>query len=137
MSRMAEIDFTDLEGNFELVDAPAGQLDDIISPAIAQDELRRTHWKLAFRRVQYGTFRGQHACLLVIDGNFHAEDSGRHRFTWIRLKIGFKGSANPIEVLEIAPHQALGISVPEQRASNWTLRFVEDSFSGAVEGRLN
>lgn len=131
---MTESGFADLEGNFELVDAPAGQLADIPA-AIAQEQLRRTYWRLAFHRVQYGTFRDQHVCILVVEGAFHAEDSKRHRFTWIRLKVGFKGATNPIEVLGIAPHQAVGISVPEQRASNWTLRLVDAFVSG--RWRLN
>ena len=134
---MTECKIPDLEAHFELVDAPAGQLDDAISPAIAQEELHRTYWNLTFHRVQYGTFRDQHACVLVVEGKLHAEDSRRHRFTWYRLKIGFKGAASPIEVLGIAPHLALGISVPEQRASNWALNFVGAAISQAVRSRLN
>ena len=129
---MNQTNFAELEGNFELIDGNTGQLDDIISPAIAQEELRRTYWKLGFRRVQYGTHGDQQACLLVVEGNFHAEDSRRHRFTWIRLSVRFKGAASPIEVLEIAPHQAFGISIPEQPASNWTLRF-EIATNASVE----
>lgn len=124
---MESSSFPELGGGFELVDVFDGQLDDgdSIARLIAQEELHRTNWRLTFCRVQYGTFGGTPACLLVVEGKFHAEESRRHRFTWVRIKVDLSQTGDPVEVLKIAPQQAYGIKISEQRTSNWSLRWVE------------
>lgn len=124
---MESSSFPDLEGGFELVDLIDGQLNngDSIARLNAQEELHRTSWRLTFHRVQYGTFGGTPACLLVVEGNFHAEESRRHRFTWVRVKVDLSQTGDPVEVLKMAPRQAYGIRIPEERTSNWALRWVD------------
>ena len=116
--------FPDLDGSFEVVDPAEGQLDDdnSVQAAIAEQQLRNTHWRLCFKRVQYGSLHGETVCLIVVEGKFHAEESRRHRFTWVRISAEFKGEQSLVEVMKLAPERAYGIHVPEERTSQWSLR---------------
>lgn len=115
--------FLDLEGDFEVVDEVQGQLDaGSIQAAIAEQQLRRTHWRLSFQHVQYGVYYDEPVCLLVIEGRFHSEDRKRHRFTWLRVSAEFDGSGEAVEIEKFCPERAYGISVPEDRTSSWAIR---------------
>ena len=119
--------FPDLHGNFEVADLAEGQLDDAgsVQSAIAEQQLRNTHWRLSFNRVQYGSLHGEPVCLVVVEGRFHAEESKRHRFTWVRISAEFHGEQSPVEVLKLAPERAHGIHVPEERTSQWAIRLFD------------
>lgn len=114
--------FPTLEGEFVDVDGSPAQLNGNITSAIAHERLSGAYWKLKFNHVQYGTFKGEPACVIVVEGDFHAEDR-RHRFSWIRLSVKFEGAISPVEVVSIAPREAYGISIQETRASNWSLGY--------------
>lgn len=118
--------FSDLEGSFEPVDIPTGQLSqpDFAQKTIAEQGLRKTYWRITFRRVQYGFYQGSPVCLVVVDGKFHPEDRQRHRFSWARIGIKFSSNKDPVEVLKVVPERAYGITVPEKRNSSWALRLV-------------
>lgn len=63
--------FSDLEGSFEPVDIPTGQLSqcDFAQKTIAEQGLRKTYWRITFWRVRYGFCQGSLVCLVVVDGN--------------------------------------------------------------------
>ena len=121
---MEENPFPDLVGSFDVAELVEGQLDvvDPVQSSIAEKQLRNTYWRLSFRRVQYGSFYGEPVCLVVVEGKFHAEESKRHRFTWVRISAEFKGDQHPVEVLNLAPERAHGMYVPEERMSHWAMR---------------
>jgi hypothetical protein len=122
--------FPDLDGSFEVAELAEGQLDDVgsIQTDIAEHQLRSMHWRLSFKRVQYGLLHREPVCLVVFEGKFHAEERKRHRFTWARISVEFKGEQSPVEVLKLAPERAHGIHVPEERKSQWALRLVDILF---------
>lgn len=37
--------------------------------SLAEQGLRRTYWRITFRRVRYGFYQGSPVCLVVVDGN--------------------------------------------------------------------
>jgi hypothetical protein len=92
---------SDLEGTFEPVEASRDQLDAIQNThleatreIITEQELRKTYYKLAFKQVQYGTYCGKPACVLVV------------------------------EVLKFAPETVYGRSITEHHSSNWAIACV-------------
>lgn len=118
--------FADLDGDFEVAELGEGQLDDAgsIQTDISEHQLRSMHWRLSFKRVQYGLLYHEPVCLVIFEAKFHAEERKRHRFTWARISVDFEGEQSPVEVLKLAPERAYGIHVPEERVSQWTLRLV-------------
>ena len=118
--------FADLSGTFDPTAPPDNHLDDsIFTEAIAEQQLRKTYWRVTFKRVQYGTYQGSPACLLVVNAKFAPEDRRRHRFTWARIKVQFfgdDGGKSPVQVVELAPEEAYGVTIPEVHTSHWALR---------------
>jgi len=121
----------DLEGTFEPVEAPGDQLDAIRNThleatreIITEQELRKTYYKLAFKQVQYGTYRGKPACVLVVEVDLRAPERGRHRFKGVSIEVEFlKSSAldTSVEVLKFAPETVYGRSITEHHSSNWAI----------------
>ena len=116
--------FLDLEGEFEEVVLPGDTLspDDQIQEAIGEQSLRKSYWRISFRRVQYGTYNNEPACLIVVDARFHAEDRKRHRFTWAKIAIDFRSNEDSVEIQKIVPDEANGVTVPEYHSSSWSIR---------------
>ena len=123
--------FADLSGTFSPIITRDGHLDEYqLTEAIAEQQLRKTYWRVTFRRVQYGTYQGSPACLIVVDGKFAPEDRRRHRFTWARIKVQLLsdgGGNSSVQVLKLAPERAYGVTIPEVHTSNWALRLDESS----------
>ena len=126
-----DMEFPVLEGSFEPVElvTPRDQLTTHqpgeLPRALAEEQLRKTYWRVIFRRVQYGTYNDKSACLLVIETKFHPGDRKRHRFTSasISVELGSDGGEEEhVEVLKLAPERAYGITVPEHHSSNWAIR---------------
>jgi hypothetical protein len=125
----------DLEGTFEPVEAPGDQLDAIRNThleatreIITEQELRKTYYKLAFKQVQYGTYRGKPACVLVVEVDLRAPERGRHRFKGVSIEVEFlKSSAldTSVEVLKFAPETVYGRSI--------TLLTLRQGWSGLAE----
>ena len=124
MAETIDDPFLDLEGEFEEVVPEDDTLsrDDQIQEAIGEQSLRKSYWRISFRRVQYGTYHNEPACLIVVDGRFHAEDRKRHRFIWAKITIDFQDKEKSVEVQETVPEEAYGITVPEYHSSSWSIR---------------
>lgn len=116
----------DLEGYFEPAEARGVHLNEPqpVQEAIAEQQLRKTYWRLSFERVQFGRYQGKPACLLVVEARFAPEDRKRHRFTKVRIGLEFEGEEKgDIEVQRFAPEWARGVTVPEIHTSNWAIRY--------------
>lgn len=115
----------DIEGYFEPVETQGAHLSEPqpVQEAIAQQQLRKTYWKLSFQRVQFGRYKGKPACLLVMEARFAPEDRKRHRFTKVRIGLEFEGDEKgDIQVQQFAPEWARGVTVPEIHTANWAIR---------------
>ena len=118
--------FPDLEGYFEPLEALEGHLSEpqLVPKAIAEQQLRKTYWRVSFQRVQFGNFQGHPACLLVVETKFAPEDRRRHRFTKAQISMEFIGEQrDDVEVQAFAPEWAKGITVPEEHTSGWAIRY--------------
>ena len=116
----------DLEGYFEPEGAPGVHLNEPqpVQGTIAEQELRKTYWRLSFERVQFGRYKEKPACLLVVEARFAPEDRKRHRFTKVRIGLEFEGEEkSDIKVQQFAPEWARGVTVPEMHTSNWAIRY--------------
>ena len=131
---MDKASFPGLEGYFEPAESPSFHLNEPqpVQEAIVEQQLRKTYWRLSFDRVQFGTYKGKPACLLVIEARFAPEDRKRHRFTKVRIGLEFEGGDDEkkkgdVEVQRIAPEWARGVTVPEMHTSNWAIKYVHIS----------
>ena len=116
----------DLEGYFEPVEARGAHLNEPqpVESAIAEQQLRKTYWRLSFQRVQFGRYGGKPACLLVVEARFAPEDRKRHRFTKVRIGLEFEGEEkSDVQVQQFAPEWARGVTVPEIHTANWAIRY--------------
>ena len=121
----------DLEGYFEPIETEGGHLSgpQLVPEEIAQQELRKTYWRLSFERVQFGRYFDQHAgplpaCLIAVEARFAPEDQERHRFTKVKIGLSFEGEdKGDIKVQRFAPEYARGVTVPGIRTSNWAIRY--------------
>lgn len=123
---MENLSFPDLEGHFDISESPGGHLDEpqLVQEAIAEQQLRKTYWRISFKRVQFGKYRGHPACLLVVEGKFAPEDRKRHRFVRVRISMEFSGETkDQVQVRSFAPEWARGITVPEVHTSNWAIKY--------------
>jgi len=77
-------------------------------------EVLDTYFSARFVKVQYGTFRGDRVCLMVIAFQFHASDLYNRRFRKAMICVCFASSnanKNPskcLRVLDFAPRLAFG-----------------------------
>ena len=123
---MGESPFPDLEGYFEPIEASEDHLSEPhpIQEAIAEQQLRKTYWRISFKRVQFGTYHGDPACLLVVEGKFAPEDRQRHRFIRVQISMEFLGEKkDEVKVKSFAPEWARGLTVPEVHTSNWAVKY--------------
>ncbi|KAL6717721.1 hypothetical protein ACLMJK_005636 [Lecanora helva] len=117
--------FKDLEGYFEPAKDPGGHLreSEPLDDGIAEQQLRKTYWRLSFKRVQFGEYQGRPACLVVVEIKFAPEDRKRHRFTKAQISLKFEGKEKKdVKVEGFAPEEVRGISVPETHTSNWVIK---------------
>lgn len=121
----------DLEGYFEPVETEGRHLSgpQQVPEEIAEQQLRKTYWRLSFERVQFGRYLDQYAgelpaCLIVVEARFAPEDQERHRFTKVNIGLSFEGEdKGDIKVQRFAPEYARGVTVPGVRTSNWAIRY--------------
>ena len=122
----------DLEGYFEPITTQGAHLSEpqSVPEAIAEQQLRRTYWKVSFERVQFGRYLDIPACLLVVEARFAPEDRKRHRFTKARVGLEFEGEEKgDIEVQGFAPEVARGVIVPEVHTSAWAVKYGQQSLN--------
>ena len=126
MENSPSLPFPDLEGYFEPQEAQSGHLSQPqpIPEEIAEQQLRKTYWKVAFQRVQFGRYRNKPACLLVVEARFAPEDRQRHRFTNVTIGLGFETEQKgELKIQGFAPEWARGIEVPGTSTSSWTMKY--------------
>jgi len=106
---------------FETDEDEVNQLVPYTREVITEEEIRKTYLSGRFETVQYGSYRGRRACLLIMTFTFHSSDPKSHRFRRAKIDIEFspfnanttngkgKSKKPSPEILSLAPERAYGI----------------------------
>jgi len=85
---------------------------------ITEAEIKDTYCSAKFDTVQYGTYNGRPACLIIMTYIFHASNPSVHRFRRATIEIKFtlppspakpRAKPRPVEILSYAPEKAYGM----------------------------